>query len=135
MTIERMCELGQVSRAGLYRFDPDLEPDDQDMDLRDEIQRIALEFPYYGRPRIVRTLRDRGWQVGHPVAGSSWEGLLVENVAAAVVSADPQLWFYRTADGAVYPGKDDHSYDRRTEVRNLLTFLRELSTSEHIRPK
>lgn len=65
MTIERMCELGQVSRAGLYRFDPDLEPDDQDMDLRDEIQRIALEFPYYGRPRIVRTLRDRGWQVGH----------------------------------------------------------------------
>ncbi len=65
MTIERMCELGQVSRAGLYRFDPELKPDDRDMDLRDEIQRIALEFPYYGRPRMVRALQERGWQVGH----------------------------------------------------------------------
>ena len=23
MTVLRMCELGQISRAGLYRFDPD----------------------------------------------------------------------------------------------------------------
>ena len=44
MTIQRMCEVGQVSRATFYRFDPDREPADEDLDLRDEIQRIALEF-------------------------------------------------------------------------------------------
>jgi putative transposase len=34
------------------------------MDLRDEIQRIALEFPSYGRPRITEELKRRGWPVG-----------------------------------------------------------------------
>jgi transposase InsO family protein len=37
---------------------------DKDIDLRDAIQRIALEFPYYGRPRITAELHRRGWQVG-----------------------------------------------------------------------
>jgi transposase InsO family protein len=61
-----MCELGQVSRAGFYRLDPEQEQHDDDLDLRDEIQRIALEFPYYGRPRITKELKDRGWlEVGH----------------------------------------------------------------------
>jgi len=35
------------------------------MDLRDEIQRIALEFPYYGWPRVTRELQNRGWQANH----------------------------------------------------------------------
>jgi transposase InsO family protein len=60
-----MCELGRVSRAGFYRFDPHREPEDLDADLRDTIQRIAMEFPCYGRPRIVRELHKRGWQAGH----------------------------------------------------------------------
>jgi putative transposase len=63
MTIRRMCQLGRVSRAGFYRFDPERERPDRDLDLRDEIQRIALEFPCYGRPRITAELRDRGWKV------------------------------------------------------------------------
>jgi transposase InsO family protein len=33
------------------------------MDLRDAIQRIALEWPSYGRPRIAAELRRRGWTV------------------------------------------------------------------------
>jgi putative transposase len=33
------------------------------MDLRDAIQRIALEMPGYGRPRITAELRRRGWVV------------------------------------------------------------------------
>jgi putative transposase len=69
MTIQRMCELGKVSRAGFYRFDPDGEPLDEDLDLRDEIQRIALEFPFYGRPRITAELLRRGWEVGHRRVG------------------------------------------------------------------
>ncbi len=49
MTMLRMCELGQISRAGLYRFDPEVERREEELDLRDAIQRIALEFPCYGR--------------------------------------------------------------------------------------
>jgi transposase InsO family protein len=70
MTAQRMCELGTVSRAGLYRFEPeeDAEPD-EDLDLRDEVQRIALDFPFYGRPRITAELKRRGWQVNHKRVG------------------------------------------------------------------
>jgi len=64
ITIERLCELGQVSRAGFYRY-PQVPPADDDLDLRDEIQRIAVEFPYYGRRRMQKELKDRGWVVNH----------------------------------------------------------------------
>ncbi len=69
MTVQRMCELGKVSRAGFYRFDPNQEHLDEDLDLRDEIQQIALEFPAYGRPRITAELQRRGWAVGHRRVG------------------------------------------------------------------
>ena len=59
-----MLELGRVSRSSFYRFHPDGKPDaDRDMELRDAIQRIALEWPSYGRPRITAQLRRQGWRV------------------------------------------------------------------------
>jgi transposase InsO family protein len=57
-----MVELGRVSRASFYRFNEDAKPD-RDMDLRDAIQRIALEWPSYGRSRITAELQQRGWTV------------------------------------------------------------------------
>src|ERR1700724_643920 len=57
-----MVELARVSRASFYRFSEEAKPD-RDMDLRDAIQRIALEWPSYGRPRITAELRRRGWKV------------------------------------------------------------------------
>jgi transposase InsO family protein len=65
MTVERMTELGRVSRSSFYRFDPEPKAEDSDMDLRDAIQRIALEMPSYGRPRITAELRRRAWKVNH----------------------------------------------------------------------
>jgi transposase InsO family protein len=59
-----MAELGRVSRSSFYRFDPNGRAGpDRDMDLRDAIQRIALEWPAYGRPRITAELRRHGWRV------------------------------------------------------------------------
>ena len=63
MTVERMCQVGGISRSGFYRMKPKSSRADQDVELRDAIQRIALEFPSYGRPRITQELRRRGWQV------------------------------------------------------------------------
>jgi transposase InsO family protein len=64
LTIKRMVKLARVSRASYYRFDENAEAGaDADMDLRDAIQRIALEWPSYGRRRITQELRRRGWAV------------------------------------------------------------------------
>ncbi len=64
LTIERMVKLGRVSRSGFYRFSG-ARPGSRDgeMELRDAIQRIALEWPSYGRPRITAELRRQGWKV------------------------------------------------------------------------
>ncbi|MBV8422564.1 MAG: IS3 family transposase [Hyphomicrobiales bacterium] len=54
--VERLCALGQVSRAGYYRhFGPHAEKR-EDADLRDLIQRIALDNRYYGYRRIAFSL-------------------------------------------------------------------------------
>jgi transposase InsO family protein len=69
MTVLRMCDLAHVGRAGLYRFDSEVVNGVDDLDVRDEIQKIALEFPYYGRPRITAELKRRGWKVNHKRVG------------------------------------------------------------------
>ena len=62
LTIERMVELGRVSRPGFDRFLADRPVvTDNDMDLRIAIQRIALKWPSYGRPRITAELRRQDW--------------------------------------------------------------------------
>ena len=65
MSRQRMCQLAHVSRASCYRWQPQSPAPDKDLKLRDAIQRIALEFPSYGRPRISAELKRRDWQVNH----------------------------------------------------------------------
>jgi transposase InsO family protein len=63
--LPRLCALAEVSRAGFYRWQHALPAADADLDLRDEIQRIALEWPCYGWRRVTAELRRRGWTVNH----------------------------------------------------------------------
>jgi putative transposase len=65
MTVVRMCRSADVGRAGFYRHRHTSEAADRDMDLRDEIQKIALEMPAYGRRRITAELKRRGWTANH----------------------------------------------------------------------
>jgi predicted AAA+ superfamily ATPase len=44
-------------------------------------------------------LPDLASVLGHPVVGGSWEGLVIENLVAAM-PAGAQVWFYRTSAGA-----------------------------------
>ena len=63
ISMERMCGLAGVSRAGYYRWRQATLVVGQDVALRDEIQKIALECPAYGRRRITAELDRRGWKV------------------------------------------------------------------------
>ena len=63
--MQRLCVLAQVSRAGFYRWRHAPPAEDADMDLRDAIQKIALEWPCYGWRRMTAELRRRGWTVNH----------------------------------------------------------------------
>ena len=63
LPLDRLCRLALVSRAGFYRWRDASPVSDPDLDLRDEIQRIALEYPYYGWPRITAELEKRGIRV------------------------------------------------------------------------
>ena len=65
MTVQRMCALAKVSRAGFYRFPSARSGGDEAIKLRDAMQRIALEFPSYGWPRMTEELKRRGWAVNH----------------------------------------------------------------------
>lgn len=65
MPLERLCHLSGVSRAGFYRWRQSPEEIDTDIDLRDEIQQIALEWPSYGWRRVRKELGRRGWVVNH----------------------------------------------------------------------
>jgi putative transposase len=65
LPLQRLCQLAQVSRAGYYRWQDCPPAIDSDLDLRDEVQRIALEWPSYGWPRITAELHRRGWEANH----------------------------------------------------------------------
>jgi transposase InsO family protein len=54
-----------VGRAGFYRYPPEPPGPDRDPELRDAIQRTALEFPSYGWRRMTAELKRQGWAVNH----------------------------------------------------------------------
>ena len=66
LSIESMCRLGQVSRAGFYRHWQQREPRAEQTELRAAIQQIVLAHRRnYGYRRITRELRNQGWAVNH----------------------------------------------------------------------
>lgn len=58
-----MCHLAEVSRAGFYRRQRPAAVPPEELALRDQVQRIALEWPCYGSRRITHELQDRSWRV------------------------------------------------------------------------
>ena len=60
-----LCQMTGLSRAGFYRWRAQPPGDPVEMELRDTMQQIALEFPSYGYRRITAELNRRGFQVNH----------------------------------------------------------------------
>jgi len=65
LPVERMCALGEVSRAGFYRHWRAAAPKREETALRDRLQALALNNRPYGYRRIGALLRREGWAVNH----------------------------------------------------------------------
>ena len=65
LTVERMCALAGVSRAGYYRHWRASAPRQEETAVRDAIQRVALANRHYGYRRIAAQLRREGLAVNH----------------------------------------------------------------------
>jgi transposase InsO family protein len=66
LSIERMCQLACVSRAGFYRSLQERDPVAEDMAVRTTIQQIFAEHKRrYGYRRVSKELRRRGMLVNH----------------------------------------------------------------------
>ncbi len=81
LAVRRMCALAKVNRTGFSRCGAIPRP--VAVELCDHVQRVALEWPTYGRRRITVELR-RG---GLPVIANACNGAV-----ALVVSGLNQLW-------------------------------------------
>jgi len=66
LSIERMCMLARVSRAGFYRWLTVEAPGEEEMEVRAAIHEVVLEHRgRYGYRRVSRELRRRGLVVNH----------------------------------------------------------------------
>lgn len=54
-----------LSRAGFYRWRVPRQGMPVEMELRDQMQKVALESPAYGYRRITHELQQRGFEVNH----------------------------------------------------------------------
>lgn len=63
--ILQMCQSLKVSRSWFYERPAHREPTAEELNLRDEIEKIALEFSGYGYRSMTQELRRRGWTVNH----------------------------------------------------------------------
>jgi hypothetical protein len=65
MPLTGLCEMFSVSRSWYYeKLSPEVAVD-KDLDLRDAIEQIVLEFPGYGYRRVSAELRRRGFSANH----------------------------------------------------------------------
>ena len=66
LSIERMCHLAQVSRAGFYRWSQAQQPAPEEMEVQSTIQQIVLAHRRrYGYRRVTAELRRQGLRVNH----------------------------------------------------------------------
>lgn len=65
LPLNALCQAAGVSRAGFYRFRSEPEATDTEIELRDALQKVALEMPAYGYRRVTAELKRRGWAVNH----------------------------------------------------------------------
>jgi len=91
LSVEQMCRLAGVSRAGFYRSLQERVPAEEDMEVRSEIQKIFAEHKRrYGYRRVSAELRRRGHVVNRKRVARLMreDNLLAVQPQAFVVTTD-----------------------------------------------
>lgn len=104
LTVERMCQVGGVSRAGFYRDWEQKAPDQAAMTLRDAIQRTSLEHPRYGAAKVAEVLR----RAGHVVSLTRVQRVRREDNLLAVRRRKFVVTTDSDHDFLVYPNLAQH---------------------------
>jgi putative transposase len=65
LSVQRLCELFELSRSWYYEHLKQPEDDAEEIALRDRIEEIILEFAGYGYRRVTHALAREGWRVNH----------------------------------------------------------------------
>jgi putative transposase len=63
--VNALCQMTGLSRAGFYRSRTPPQVTPVEMEIRDEMQKIALESAAYGYRRITAELQRRGFDINH----------------------------------------------------------------------
>ena len=91
LSIERMCQLAQVSRAGFYRSLQQQQPVQEEIEVRATIQQIVLQHRRrYGYRRVTAELRRQGLLLNHKRVARLMreDNLLAVQPRAFVVTTD-----------------------------------------------
>jgi putative transposase len=65
VSIKELCKLFSLSRSWYYECPTPHQRAQRDVELRDAIERIVLQFAGYGYRRVTLALRREGWSVNH----------------------------------------------------------------------
>lgn len=65
LSVRQVCQVLGINRAWLSARATQPTQAERDLDLRDAIERVVLEFPGYGYRRVAKALQREGWQVNH----------------------------------------------------------------------
>ena len=60
-----LCQMTGLNRAGFYRWRVPRPAMPVEMEIRDQLQKVALESPAYGYRRVTHELRHRGFDINH----------------------------------------------------------------------
>jgi len=63
--VNALCQMAGLNRAGFYRWRAPRQATPVEMELRDQMQKVALQWPAYGYRRITSALQQRGFEVHH----------------------------------------------------------------------
>ena len=63
--ISGLCQVLEVSRSWYYEKQRRPETSETEVELRDAIEQLILEFPGYGYRRVTHALKRIGWVVNH----------------------------------------------------------------------
>jgi len=63
--VNALCQMTGLNRAGFYRWRRPRQATPVEMEIRDEMQKVALESPAYGYRRVTIEWQHRGFEINH----------------------------------------------------------------------